>query len=124
MSHEPISLLTVQEVHALPSRPWVMVSGHLEGAPLTAGQAVAITTASGPAFQARVRHVELHTPPGRTTIALDIGLRDHVTAGSTVAAPVVDDQPVRPDRPMDRGCGDDPGISGRLPDGGQASFAS
>ncbi len=81
---EPISRLVVERVDALNSRPqWVFVTGTLSGKPVSIGDTLVIRHAEGPT-EATIRTIEMHNPPGKTTIALDSGLKPIIMAGTVI----------------------------------------
>jgi hypothetical protein len=81
---EPISRMVVERVDALNSRPqWVFVTGTLSGEPVSIGDILVIHHASGSA-EATIRTIEVHSPPGKTTIALDSGLKPIIMAGTII----------------------------------------
>ncbi|GAB2592366.1 hypothetical protein Aab01nite_37710 [Paractinoplanes abujensis] len=62
--------LIVEGLHRLSSRPWLFVTGRLEGDALRIGDDLSLEgDISQPAVT--VRAIELHGPPGRTTVAVD-----------------------------------------------------
>ena len=70
--------LTVERVHRMSSRPWVFVTGRLEGGELRIGDELTVVHDDVPVASAVVRSIELHGPPGTTTVAIDAGLADSV----------------------------------------------
>ncbi|AGL18680.1 hypothetical protein [Actinoplanes sp. N902-109] len=81
------SRLVVENIHKLSRRPWIFVTGRLEGDPLRIGDSVTVRGDGDVAVPAVVRSIELHGAPGRTTIALDATLGTEVTAGTVIARP-------------------------------------
>ncbi len=75
------SRLVVEAVHKLSGRPWIFVSGTLEGGVVRIGDPVVVRTGTGPDVETAVRTIELHGPPGKTTIALDESLAGVVEPG-------------------------------------------
>ncbi|MBU2669946.1 hypothetical protein KOI35_41205 [Actinoplanes bogorensis] len=61
--------LTVENVHRLSSRPWLFVTGELEGDPLQVGDELTFSE-DDPAVVV-VRAIEFHGAPTKTTIAVD-----------------------------------------------------
>jgi hypothetical protein len=86
MTGKQRSRLVVERVDVLPSRPWVLVSGQLTGAPVAVGDDVIIRYGDRPDVHTAVRGIELHTRPGTTTLAIDAVLRDAVGPGAVVTA--------------------------------------
>lgn len=78
------SRLVVEAVHRLSGRPWVFVSGSLEGAPLGIGDLVTIESDHG-TLAATVETVELHGRPGLVTIAVAEDLGSAVKPGSVIS---------------------------------------
>lgn len=78
------SVLAVEAVHRVPSRPWVFVSGQLTGDPLSVGEQVTVRTPGRPEASAEIRGIEFHNRPGLTTITLDAPLDGLVGPGSSV----------------------------------------
>ncbi|MEV6301414.1 hypothetical protein AB0M02_18535 [Actinoplanes sp. NPDC051861] len=72
--------LTVERVHRLSSRPWILVTGTLEGDALSIGDE--LTVAHG--IRAVVRSIELHTASAKTTVAVDADLADAVREGAVL----------------------------------------
>jgi translation elongation factor EF-Tu-like GTPase len=73
--------LTVESVHRMSSRPWIFVTGRLEGGELCIGDELTVTRGNAPVAFAVVRSIELHGPPGTTTVAIDVDLADSVKDG-------------------------------------------
>ena len=73
--------LTVEKVHRLSSRPWVFVTGRLEGDDLVIGDRLTVVGDGTAPATAVIRSIELHTGPGRTTIAVDADLADRLRDG-------------------------------------------
>jgi hypothetical protein len=70
--------LIVENVHRIPSRPWAFVTGRLEGDELRIGDELTVAHGDVPAAIAVIRSIELHSPPGKTTIAIDADLAGSV----------------------------------------------
>lgn len=60
--------LIVENVHRIPSRPWLLVTGRLDGAALRIGDVLTVATGEDPIV---VRSIEIHGAPGRATVAVD-----------------------------------------------------
>lgn len=86
MSDTSESRLVVERVDVLPGRPWVFVSGRLDGDVLRVGATVVIRYGDRPAVAATLRTIELHSPPGITTVAIDAEFRDAVGPGAELTA--------------------------------------
>ncbi|MET8148280.1 hypothetical protein ACIBSW_26940 [Actinoplanes sp. NPDC049668] len=76
--------LTVESVHRVSSRPWVFVTGRLEGGELCIGDELTVAHGDVPVASAVVRSIELHSPPGTTTVAIDADLADSVQGGTVL----------------------------------------
>jgi hypothetical protein len=74
--------LIVEAVHRIPSRPWVFVTGRLEGGDLRPGDELTVAHDGVSVAAAVVRSIELHGPPGKTTIAVDADLADALRDGA------------------------------------------
>lgn len=73
--------LTVENVHRMSSRPWVFVTGQLEGAPLRIGDELTVTHGGDTVAGVVVRSIELHATAGRTTVAVDAADTELITEG-------------------------------------------
>jgi len=73
--------LIVERVHRVSSRPWLFVTGRLEGDALRIGDQMTVAYGDGREATAVIRSIELHGPPGTTTIAVDAGLADTLREG-------------------------------------------
>ncbi|MFB8008318.1 hypothetical protein [Nocardia sp. NPDC056000] len=70
------SRMVVESVDRLSSRPgWLFVSGVVEGEPLFVGDTVFVQHGNR-TRSTKVRTIEIHTRPGKTTIVLDTDLED------------------------------------------------
>jgi hypothetical protein len=76
--------LIVENVHRFSSRPWVFVTGRLEGDELRIGDELTVAHGDTPGVSAIVRSIELHSPPGKTTVAIDAELADAIRDGSVL----------------------------------------
>lgn len=74
MTQSDAARLVVENVHKVSRRPWIFVTGRLDGGPLAIGDSVSIAFGDKPATSTLVRSIELHGPPGKTTIAIDAAL--------------------------------------------------
>jgi hypothetical protein len=81
------SQLVVERVHKLSQRPWIFVTGRLEGEPLTLGQQVTIRRGDEAIGAATIESIEIHSAPGATTVAIDASFADRVSAGSVLVSP-------------------------------------
>ncbi|MEV6598277.1 hypothetical protein AB0M36_15565 [Actinoplanes sp. NPDC051346] len=79
--------LVVEAVHRIPSRPWIFVTGRLEGEALHIGDEMTVVCHDLDVAAAVVRSIELHGPPGRTTIAVDAELADALQEGAVLTRP-------------------------------------
>jgi hypothetical protein len=67
-----MSTLVVERVDSLPSRPSrVLVTGPLDGEPLSVGDDVAVYDGERLVAETTIRSIEIHSAPGRTTLALE-----------------------------------------------------
>lgn len=80
------SRFVVERVDTLPSRPWIFLSGRLDGEPIHVGSSVQVHYSTRPPVTAVVRAVELHTRPQMTTFAIDREFQDAVGPGALVIA--------------------------------------
>jgi translation elongation factor EF-Tu-like GTPase len=78
------SRLMVERVDSISSRPWIFVTGHLDGGPLAVGDSVSIHDADQPVIRTVIRSIEIHNAPGKTTIMLDASLKPSVRAGAVI----------------------------------------
>ena len=76
--------LFVENLHRLSTRPWVFVTGRLDGGVLRIGDRLSIAYRDQPAVEAIIRTIEIHTRPGKTTIAVDAELADHLGEGAVL----------------------------------------
>lgn len=76
--------LIVDRVHRIPSRPWVFVTGRLEGDELGIGDELTVARGGVAVGSAVVRSIELHGTPGSTTVAIDADLADLVQDGAVL----------------------------------------
>lgn len=76
--------LIVENVHRIPSRPWAFVTGRLEGDKLRIGDELLVTHGDLPGASAVIRSIEVHSPPGKTTVAIDAEIADSILAGTVL----------------------------------------
>jgi hypothetical protein len=76
--------LIVENVHRTSSRPWAFVTGRLEGDELHIGDELTVTHGNIQVATAVVRSIELHSPPDKTTIAIDAALADTIHSGTVL----------------------------------------
>ncbi|MEV0272791.1 hypothetical protein AB0H43_28765 [Hamadaea sp. NPDC050747] len=79
------SQLTVERTFKLTGRPWLLVTGRLDGEPLNIGDQLTIAGPGQPPVGGVVRSIELHSAPGTTTIAVDLELDDRIRPGTVVS---------------------------------------
>lgn len=85
MDEEPqMTKLLVERLHRFSSRPWIFLTGRLDGGVLHIGDRLSVTYRNLPAVDAVIRTIELHGPPGKTTIAVDADLADHLGEGAVL----------------------------------------
>jgi hypothetical protein len=85
MEEKPgMTRLIVEKVHRTSSRPWAFVTGRLEGDELRIGDELTVARGDVRVASAVVRSIELHGPPGTTTIAIDADLADAVQDGTVL----------------------------------------
>jgi translation elongation factor EF-Tu-like GTPase len=63
--------LIVENVHRMSSRPWIFVTGRLEGDALRIGDELTLMGAYDSAASVVVRSIELHGAPTKTTLAVE-----------------------------------------------------
>jgi len=80
---EPAHLI-VENVHRISRRPWIFVTGRLEGGTLAIGDDVSISNGNNAGTSTVIRSIELHGPPGKTTIAVDADLESAIGAGAVI----------------------------------------
>ena len=76
--------LVIERVHRLASRPWVFVTGRLEGEALRIGDELTVLDGGAPSGMAVVRAIELHAASSKTTVAVDADLADCVHEGAVL----------------------------------------
>ena len=76
--------IIVERVDRMSSRPWLFVTGRLEGEPLRVGDELRVISDENPPTAAVIRAIEFHTRPGKTTIAVDGELSSSVTEGTVL----------------------------------------
>ncbi|MFC7532248.1 hypothetical protein [Actinoplanes sp. GCM10030250] len=76
--------LVVERVHRLSSRPWLFVTGQLEGDALSIGDELTVAYGGATSARAVVRSIELHAAESRTTVAVDADLADAVGEGAVL----------------------------------------
>ena len=76
--------LIVERVHRLSSRPWLFVTGQLEGEALHIGDELTVLDGGVPSGRAVVRSIELHAAASRTTVAVDADFADSVREGAVL----------------------------------------
>lgn len=82
---DPVSRMVVERVDFLPSRAeWVFVTGVLSGDPVHIGDTVSVDDGAQKTVTT-IKSIEIHSPPGKTTIALDAGLRSLITTGTVIS---------------------------------------
>lgn len=79
--------LIVERTFKLAGRPYLLVSGALEGDPLRIGDHITVQTGGEPPIATTVRSIELHSAPGTTTVAVDLGLDAQIKPGTVVVRP-------------------------------------
>ena len=77
--------LIVERVDRIPSRPWLFVTGRLEGNAVHVGDVMTVSHGQTPQTSAVIRAIEFHSRPGKTTIAVDGDLADSVQVGATLS---------------------------------------
>jgi hypothetical protein len=80
----PMTRLIVEAVHRIRSRPWVFVTGRLEGDDLHLGDEMTVAHGDMRLASAVVRSIELHGSPGKTTIAVDADLAGTIREGTVL----------------------------------------
>ena len=79
-----MSRLTVERTFRLSSRPWLLVTGVLDGGPLRIGDHVVVQAGDQPPAQTVIRSIEMHSAPGTATIAVDLDLNELIRPGTVV----------------------------------------
>jgi len=77
--------LIVEAVHRISNRPWVFVTGRLDGGDLHIGDEMSVAHGDVHVGSAVVRSIELHSLPGKTTIAVDADLADVLSDGAVLS---------------------------------------
>ncbi|GAA2676819.1 hypothetical protein [Actinoplanes palleronii] len=72
----------VAAVHRIAGRPWALVTGNLAGDALRAGDEMELSDRTGTVHPVVIRSIEMHGPPGTTTLAVDAAFADLLGAGS------------------------------------------
>lgn len=80
------SRLVVEHIHKLSQRPWIFVTGRLEGEPLTLGQRVTVRHGDLTVATATIESIEIHSASGMTTVAIDELFADIVRAGAVLTS--------------------------------------
>jgi hypothetical protein len=76
--------LIVEHVHRISSRPWAIVTGRLEGDELRIGDELILAHGDAAWASAVIRSIELHSPPGKTTIAVVAELAGSILDGTVL----------------------------------------
>jgi hypothetical protein len=76
--------LIVENVHRISSRPWAFVTGRLEGDELRIGDELTVAHGDAAGASAVIRSIELHSPPGKTTVAIDVEHADSIRDGTVL----------------------------------------
>jgi hypothetical protein len=76
--------LIVENVQRISRRPWVFVTGRLEGDELRIGDKLLVIHGDLPVASAVIRSIEVHSPPGKTTVAVDAVIADAILAGTVL----------------------------------------
>lgn len=82
-----MSRLTVERTFRLSGRPWLLVTGVLDGGHLCIGDQVLVQAGDQPAAETVIRSIELHSAAGTTTIAVDLALDELIQPGTVVVRP-------------------------------------
>jgi hypothetical protein len=77
--------LVVERIDRISRRPWLFLSGRLEGEPLRIGDELTVAADGATPATATIRAIEFHTRPGVTTIAVDDSLADSVKVGAVLS---------------------------------------
>ncbi|WP_024801660.1 hypothetical protein [Nocardia sp. BMG51109] len=79
-----ISHLVVERVDVLPGRAGrIYVTGALSGEPVSIGDTVSVQNGDE-TTTTTIKSIEIHSPPGKTTIVLDADLRPIINAGTVI----------------------------------------
>jgi translation elongation factor EF-Tu-like GTPase len=76
--------LVVERVHRVSRRPWIFVTGRLDGEALRIGDEVTVIYGEAAPVCTVVRSIELHSLPGKTTIAVDVELANSLGEGAVI----------------------------------------
>jgi hypothetical protein len=76
--------LVVERVHRVSRRPWIFLTGRLEGEALRIGDEVTVMYGEAAAVSTIIRSIELHSLPGKTTVAVDVELADSLGEGAVI----------------------------------------
>ena len=76
--------LVVEAVHRFSGRPWIFVTGRLDGGAVRIGDRLLVTYRDLAPVAAVIRTIEMHAPAGRTTIALDAEFGDRLGEGAVL----------------------------------------
>lgn len=79
-----MSVLIVEMVHRMPTRPWTFLTGVLVGSPIRVGAPVTLEVDGAVPVTATIKVIEPHSPPGKVTIAIDTSKDLPIPPGSTV----------------------------------------
>ena len=77
--------LIVENVHRMSSRPWVFVTGRLEGDVLRIGDELALLRADDPVVSVVIRSIELHGEPGKTTVGVEGASAEEIRVGAVLS---------------------------------------
>ena len=75
--------LVVENIHRIPSRPWLFLTGQVEGAALHIGDRMTVENSGLPVI---VRSIDIHGAPGKATIAVDATIGDAVGEGTVLTS--------------------------------------
>lgn len=81
------SRMVVRAVHRVSGRPWIFVSGPLDGSPLRVGDTVTVEGPDGGVDRGSIETIDLHSPDGLVTFALPAQLADVVKVGAVISKP-------------------------------------
>lgn len=79
-----VTRLIVDRVHRVSSRPWLFVTGRLEGDALRLGDELTVAYDGVSSGLAVVRSIELHAAPSMTTVAVEADPAGSVREGAVL----------------------------------------
>jgi hypothetical protein len=78
-------IFSVEDVFRLPSRPWPVAFGVLEGE-AKVGMPIILTTVDGWEYTGEVQSIEFHSPPGKSGLTISGDAANHLAAGTIASS--------------------------------------